>query len=401
MGAASRWAIVPLAALKMLLIVFIPPGSDFINWPNGAGVALAFILRGKLPPVTATGVYGSIYVILAPFYWLWAALPIQHPPLDSLVFSPYSVAALSLSIIMKTPIFVCDFATTILISKFVTSISLSERRSGIAAFSWYANPFAIYWMYVYGGMDVIPTAIFLLGLYYGGKDNWVRCGFCALIAGLLRIFAFVAFPFFIPFAKSNANRAKLISGFATPLVVFLGIIYATGTGSLSAIASVPMKENWLLYFLGPSLPTGDFLILTPLLLVVQLYILIRYWKKTSSIVYVATVSLLALLIGGSSSYTGGQQHFIWVSPLLSICLGLSPGEAWIFLLTFLGAYLAPAEYPFSALPHRHLLDPILVAFFYAMKTIYLARINLNNLDPRIGSWVKIMRTPPIAQRLIT
>jgi hypothetical protein len=384
-GVAWRWAVVPIAALKILLMVFVPPGGDFINWSNGAGLMLSFLLRGRLPPVASTGVYGPLSAVLAPFYWLWLALPVQHPPVESLVFST-SLAAISLSGIMKTPIFVSDFVTAIMISKLLMSISPSETRRGIAVLSWYANPFAIYWMYVFGGMDAIPTAIFLFGLYYGGKENWIRCGLCTFVAGLLRIFAFVAFPFFIPVVKARRARMNLVLGFAIPLVVLLGVIYATGTGSLTAIASVPMRQNWLLLFLGPTLPTGEFLILTPLLLILQFYILIRYWKKNVSLVYIATVSLLTLLIGGSSSYAGSQQHLIWVTPLLSICLGLSPGEIWIFLLTFLGAYLAPAAYPFSTLlPDRQSLDPVLVAFFYAMKTIYVARINLNNFDPVIRS----------------
>ncbi len=96
----------------------------------------------------------------------------------------------------EDPPFLSDLATGIIVSKLVRQLTRLEQKSRVAFLLWYANPFNIYWINVYGGMDVIPGMIFVFSLYYGMANKWYRCGVFAAIASLLRIFPILALPFF-------------------------------------------------------------------------------------------------------------------------------------------------------------------------------------------------------------
>jgi hypothetical protein len=114
--------------------------------------------------------------------------------------------------------------------------------------------------------------------------------------------------------------------------------------------------------------------LTPLVLVLQLFIVIYFWRK-NTILHAATISLLALSVA-ALPLGGSEQHFIWVSPLLSACLAVEFDELWIFVFTFATACLYPSIFP---LPELSYIAPLLAGTFYAAKATYLTKINLENI----------------------
>ena len=141
----SKWQVILILAViaKLLVMVLVTPWGDMINWSTGASNVLGYLSVGRYPPISVTGVYGPLQVILAPFFWIWTKLPINHPPLASLPLTN-STPAFSLSILMKLPSFLADMATGGLVYKLVKQMTNSERKSQIALLSWYCNPFNIY-----------------------------------------------------------------------------------------------------------------------------------------------------------------------------------------------------------------------------------------------------------------
>jgi len=374
----SRWQtlVVLVILVKFLVLTLVTPWGDLINWAIGASNALVYLSAGTYPPISATGVYGSLQVTLAPFFWFWTRLPIEHPPLATLPLAG-STPAFLLSTLMKLPSFLADIVTGGLIYKLVGQMTNSERKSQIALLSWYLNPFNIYWIEAFGAMDAIPISIVVLAILFGTSRKWVSSGICVAIAGILRIFPLVIFPFLL--ANSLGSRRSYISlliGFLLPLTFAIVAMYISATGTLLTVASLPWGgESWLLDFLGISL--GQFVKLTPILLAVQFFVMIYFWRKTT-LLHATTVGLLALLVG-ALPYGGYGYHFLWVSPLLSASLALSPDEMWIFIFTFVTGSIYPPII-FLSLPSLSVLEPLLAGSFYAAKATYLVKINLESIS---------------------
>ena len=383
-----------LIPIKILIILITPLGfsntastSDFSNWILGAAAIFKSLSSGTIPCWSPFGVYFGIELILTPFFWVWAMLPIQHPPMLNLV--NFSVAAMTLALLMKLPIFFSDIVTGILLSRLIRKLTRSKTSAALASLTWFANPFNIYWLYVYGAMDIIPTAIVLLALNFGFDNEWLRTGTCTAVAGLLRVFPFVSLPFLLPLARARLGRIYLFVGSLIPiiLVIFAFFIRETGScgnsSSLTGILSIPGREPYLLRFLGLDVLGGSswaFVVkLAPVVILVQLYVVFRYWRDDSNIVHLVSVSLLALMVG-ADVYGGSAYHFLPVSPLLSACLALHPREeAWLYTLIFITAILFPGiQWLGWLFPIYPVIGTFLAGAFYAAKAGYLIRVNMWN-----------------------
>jgi hypothetical protein len=276
---------------------------------------------------------------------------------------------------MKLPPFIADIITGIVVFRLTLQFTHSKSKGKLASIIWFLNPYNIYWINAVGAMDVIPTLVFLLAIVLGTSSKWLRSGACVSIASILRIYPIFSFPFFLLAPITRRLRSYVLLGLLLPVLVGLILVYAAGVGTLNALVELPKVEYWLLDFLGGNL-TNVNLKLALVLVPVQFYVTVRYWKKTS-LLYLTTVPVLALLIGAQNT---PPHHFLWVSPLLTMCVVLSPDEAWIFLLTFITAsmYLTPI---FGILPITvfSLVDPFLGGCFYAAKATYLVKLNLNNI----------------------
>ena len=382
----AKWRIIAagIGVFKVLLMVLIPPipppAGDIFNWAGLAAFDLGSLSSGHFPSVSATGIYGFMGLVLVPFYWFWTQLPIEHLPIKDIGYLYYtSTPAVLLSLLLNVPTFLADIATGILVSKLVRQLTKSSSKSRLAFLAWFGNPFNIFWINLYGGMDVIPASVFVLAVLLGGERKWFRCGLCASVAAVLRVFPLFSFPFFLMAVRTEKIRGhvRLFSGFLVPLVLGLVILYATGAGTLAAIAAIPLRQYWLMDFLGWSL-TNQYVRLTLVLVALQFLISIRFWRRPI-LLHLVTASLLALFVG-SYAYGSVGHHFLWVSPLLTVCVALNPGESWIFIFTFLTASLYPPIFGAPAIPP--LLGTFVGGAFYAAKTTYLLELNLRNIVPR-------------------
>jgi hypothetical protein len=372
----SKWSLtVVLTSIVKVLLMFYPPMGDLVNWGAIASTILTAITTGRYAEASSPGVYAGLGLILVPFFWIWTMLPITHPPPQSLIFGT-STSAVLLSFFLKFPILLADIGTGILILKLVTRGTSSIDRGRIAFLAWYLNPFNIYWINLFGGMDIIPAFIFMLGLAFATKGKWLRCGVSLAVGAITRIFPVFTVPFLLS-ALRNRKRSSfsLLVGFVGPLVVGAVVAYATGAGTFTSMAATPERQYWLLDFLGYSL-TNDSVKLTFVLIALQLFVTCRYWKE-HEVISVATVSVLVLLTA-AQAYGGSTHHFLWASPLLTTTMMLNPNEKPFFILTFIAACLAP---PIISVTLPLYTDTLTWGAFYATKISYLLRINLNEISP--------------------
>jgi hypothetical protein len=373
--------IIIISGLKILGMIFVPfysPrywGNDFYNWVSGAQLVLVSLNEGKLPSLAVTGAYTGLMFLLSPFFWLWSILPISHPSLAEMAASA-SIEEYLLVLIMKIPIILCDLFAGFLTALLVQRATHSSKAAQKAFFVWYLNPFNVFWMYYFGGFDVVPTTMVLLAALFGNSKQWFRSGFCLAVAGLLRLFPFLLLPFFLVYSHKDKplSSMKLLISFLAP--VFCALLSQLSVIELFdkllvSLVNVPLSESWLLRYYGYSIAPGLFR-LTPFLLAVQLYVAWRYWKKdvTQSLVHFSIAPLLVLF---AASYTQ-PYHFIWISPFLTAYYVMERDRLQLFILTFLLGSLFVAAFPQQ--PPLSPFLPLLAGFFYGTKAAYLLKLNL-------------------------
>lgn len=380
----SRWkqVFVFVTAIKLVMMVWSPTYSDLFNWATGAALVLRYLAAGKFPPVSVTGVYGPLQVTLSPLYWIWTKLPIDHPPISFIQYSSHStIPAITIIFLMRLLPFSCDVAIGFLLLKLVKQITDSDEKGKIALLLWYANPFNIFWIEEFGTMDVIPAFVLLIAVIYGTNSRWFKSGLCVAAATALRIFPILTLPFFLIAAKDRKLRrcSYFMSGVMLPIVVGLASLYLTGAATMASMLNTPLNEYWLLDFLGFKL-TNQFVRMVPVLLAVQFYQIVRFWKNYHLVDLVAA-SLLALLV--AHTYGGINHHFIWVVPFLTASIAINYDELWIFVVTFVTASLYPFIFPIPAMPMVsdtiHYFDPFYAGCFFAAKAAYLIQINLKRI----------------------
>ena len=109
----AKWRVIAavVGIFKVTLMVLIPPipppAGDIFNWAGVASLALGYVSQGHFPPISITGVYGLLGLVLVPFYWVWTMLPIAHPSMETVSLYPNSAPAVLLSILVKDPPYSC------------------------------------------------------------------------------------------------------------------------------------------------------------------------------------------------------------------------------------------------------------------------------------------------------
>ncbi len=382
--------VVGFLKVMIVLVSQIMPGTDLVNWIIGASLVLADFEKGRLPSGSLYGAYTGLFVFLAPFYWLWTLLPLQHPPLAKMIASSSS-PAFALNFLMRFPILLFDLIIGILLFHLVRQQTGSSRNGGIALCAWYLNPYNIYWTLWAGYFDGIPAAVLILAVLCGTKKQWVYSGLFLTLAGILRLFPFLALPFFLVYALRDSIRSalKLFLAFLVPLVtLFLMEVHLMGSlnVAVAGLIAVPLKEYWLLYFYG--IPVGSALFrLTPFLLLVQLYLAKEHWRK-ASLTHLTTACLLVVMV---SSF-GGIEHIIWVMPFLAAYFAISLDGLGLFALTVIAALL------FSQLTlELSELLPLFAGWLYGLEAAYLIKLNLEGSE--IHTRLQSLKTKFLATNL--
>ena len=390
LGLSRRWSFVvaTVGILKMASIFLVPVCCDFVNWVRLASIIFTQISSGRLPSVDQTGAYTGLGLFLALFFAIWSALPVPHPKVETLMGNNYffvpSPEGYALLFMMKLPILLFDLLTAVLIQTVAKRATGSTLIGGRAFVLWYLNPLNLYLMNSGanpGAFDVIPAAGLLMAIVLCSSKRWLGAGICLAAATMLRLFPILLFPFFVVYSFGEGRQAsfRLSLGFIAPIAVaLLSQAYSIGSpkAAVDVVSALILRNPWVLNYYGFSI--GTYLTLMPFLLLVQIYLVGRYWRERRLLV---TVMLAALLVVFATTYHQ-PYHFIWIMPLLTAYAFIDRDTLYLFIPLCLAAFLSSEGYaPLD--PTLTLLQPFFIGIFYAVKTSYLVKINLRNLYPRI------------------
>jgi hypothetical protein len=379
--------VIIVCAVKLFATTLVPLkpswawSGDFYNWVSAAGLVQVSLSQGRLPSLARFGVYLGFDLLLAPFYWLWSVLPIPHPPLAEMI-GAYSTEEYLLVLIMKIPILVSDLLAGMLTALLVRRATQSNKMAQKAFLIWYMNPFNVFWMYYFGGYDVVSAVVVLLAAVFGNSKQWFRSGFCLAVASLLRVYPFLLLPAFMLYGLRDNLRSsmKILASFLAPVSCAFAsqaLVLGSFDRLVAVTTTIPLFQYWLLRYYGYSITPGLFG-LTPFLLVVQFYMMVRYWKNPSCTLNHVTMGTLLVLF--STTYYE-PYHFIWVSPFLTAYYVTEKDRLQLFVLTFLFACLYVAGY----LPSSPLYDlrPLLGGLLYGTVAMYLLKLNVGAASPQI------------------
>jgi hypothetical protein len=390
---SRKLSIIVLAgwALKIILVPLPPLIGDFQNWVGIAQQIFTLLSSGKIPSLSVFGVYTGMGILLAPFYWVWTLLPIQHVPLAQMV-QHQSLARVSLMYVMKAPILMFDFFAGSLIFLLAEKANPSKARN--AFLSWHFNPFNLYFLYWYTTMDVIPAVFVLVAIRSCMKRKWSQCMLWLLLGTVVRIYPILLLPFFGVYALWVEGRIaakplmSFLAFFAVPvllIVVSQGYVSGSLQAALGTVLRFPLTQPEVSDVLGFRL--GSFFTLTPFLMLLQLYAMITFWKRNTALAILVLTPLLVIFASGTTF----GLHFLWASPLLSVYYALD-NDLFLLALTFLSGLLSPITtgtlfmYYFGwdltyqgAQPIIDLLGPCMSGIHFGAKIVYLFKINIDGL----------------------
>ncbi len=319
------------------------------------------------------GVYTGLALLLAPFFWLWNAIPVAHPQVGAMLGMYYfhpSVEAFLLTFAIKLPILIFDVLAGVFVFFLVRDITGSAQSGGKAFLFWYLNPFNVFMIEMWGSMDVIPAAFVVLAVLLALRKRWVSSGLTLSLATLLRIFPLLLLPAFLLYwirkCSSRMTVGFMIS-FLAPLVAALYVllrIFGSVEAIVSSFVGIAFGNAWLLRFYGiivvPGIQ-GTFdrlgvplaLFLYPL----QLYVATNLWKR-----HRIDSLVLAFLLIHFTATTYEPYHFTWITPMLAVYYGIDRRRFRPLAILFVAAFLAMYTYAnVSTLGHTIFLIPAYTA----------------------------------------
>ena len=259
------------------------------------------------PPLTYFTL-GTFMTILKPFYGDEFANWIEGygNNLLSVVTHPHVWRYLFL---MKIPYLIFDIFLLTILLKFFSK----ESDKQLALKYWWLNPIVIYLPYIWGQFDIIPTAIMLLGVYFGTKGHSYKSALLFGLAASFKSYPLILLPFLVVILGKNIwHMIKLLLAGLSPFILttisFWGQEFFRKTVLFSWQSQKMLDFLWAI---GGEDGIYPFVIGYTLILMWSLYSL--RGKKSS-----LSTPMIITLTWYYATTNFHQQWFIWVLPYLVI-----------------------------------------------------------------------------------
>ncbi len=292
-----------------------------------------WIFAGRI--ASSERLYPSIYTagayMFSLAYRLWLALPLEHPPLETVypttvpvpVFQP-SLAGYILVFTMKTPIMLFDILILALIIRVVFSRTASSRKALLAAAAWALNPLVTL-LENYNGIDISAAFFLLLAAHFFERKKAVLVSFTLAVGSLLRIAPALFFPAFALVHVKEREWRELLKLIAPACMFIVAVlsVYATAYGIDVFEAIFRQRPGLFVYevlaFIGPALKprlgvAWDGFIAFNILLYFLLLGFLSTRRESSG--FGDQISLVLLAFFATSWFH--FAFFLWVLPFLTI-----------------------------------------------------------------------------------
>jgi hypothetical protein len=346
LGFSRRYLIliILVGVVKVVAAIAAPLASDFVHFIYIAQETYLGLASGTIPPL---GAYTGPGSLLSPFFGFWLALTgnLANPALDlrgfitELSFVP-SWDGLLLVFFMKLPMLLFDFLTGYSLSVLSSQLTGTTKFSQKVFLVWWLNPFNLYLIDMWGEVDVIPAALLVVAVILALKRKWTSSGMIVAMASIIRLYPMLLLPAFLiqSLREGKTPTVTFAAGFLAPIA--LGIAYLMHTMSVSSTISYLMSLTNAPFFqasvygneLLPALLNGDVALRQTLFLMpLQVYVILRLWRRQSASPMHVCLAMLLLLFA-TSGYE--PYRFTWVTPFLTAYYSISEESPLLFSTLF-------------------------------------------------------------------
>ncbi|MGD0177139.1 MAG: hypothetical protein ABSC50_09985 [Candidatus Bathyarchaeia archaeon] len=291
---------------------------------------------------------------------LWQAIPVDHPVLATSWTVEVFKASTGLYLLVfmeKFPLLILDFVTGLLLYQILLREGLSEKKASIGFFLWFLNPYVIVVNQMWAAIDLIPTLLLLLSIFFVQARKPLRgaVAFGAAIAA--KLFPVLLLPIFASIGK----RSKFTLAFVTSTVLGVGAYFAwVAYAGFNPGFQLQQYDPFMQYFEDYAVVTsnGAHIGLATVALIVVYAFVAEKWPRTSERLYEPV--LMAFLVWFALS-NWFPQFLMWMIPLLIIDGIVSEKKHWVFTVILLSTALfldVFALYPyFTANGHAFFFIP--------------------------------------------
>jgi len=315
--------VMSLVALKFLLATVTPYGYDFVLY-------LSAVLADDKT------ISWSPWIILVRgifYFWLW--LPIHQNdilPLRAAMLASKPGFLMPthylLTMLVKTPLILADLATGFLVYKLGTNLSGSQKTGRRAALLWLANPFATFFVEMWGTIDIIIIMLSLVSIVYLLKNRTRLSALALLSAVAIRlspILTWLSLTSWLVGGKSDWRKTLLIV-LSGPLGLAAYLYWSSQAQFFSNFVSFMSSTGLFSNYTPVTLPFSEYtsselyqLYLTPgfaVIAVVTYYLIAReVFRKDDWTLIAMTLSGILLVYGFADWF---PTAFLWAMPLLAI-----------------------------------------------------------------------------------
>lgn len=367
-----RKTLVTGGLIRLLLMPFFAHPYDVFAW-------YTYYLEASSDPLSIFQTFPHFWKLtLLPLFSLYEFLSgitglkafsvdILPPVLDPQWGIKY-VPGVLFNFIGKTPMFIADMVSALLLHRALKRSTGSEELADKAALWWYLNPLLI-WISAGRGMwDSLPALFSLASIYYLSAR---RIGFSAVALAVSVLFKLYSIIFLIPmifFLYRGTEAGVRIRSLSKFLLIFIGVLlvdvvpYLTMVPSLVSGLLTPTPfygiagfglTYWSVSVLIPEfsqmLGWGPYAVMTFMLGLTVWRIHRQSFKKP---LLDLSTGLLGLLLAVFLSYNFVAEHFlIWALPFIVITCVEKRVEKSLLWLSSLAAFIyAQKNFPYYLLP---------------------------------------------------
>jgi GT2 family glycosyltransferase len=210
--------------VHVVYALLAPLSPDWRNWYE-IGISMYEV------PGQALGVYTVPPYLFAPFYALWLLLPIVHPnPASIVTFPPYGAppyfqptpSNLLFVLLMKLPALISDGVVAVLIWRLLLDSKVSKNRAYFAVGAWLFNPLTLL-LGNFNDIETVPLMLVILAVILAGKRRFGFATVALIVAGLMRLLAFIALPFLAVAAIRRKDWRAVVVTTIPPIAILVAI----------------------------------------------------------------------------------------------------------------------------------------------------------------------------------
>lgn len=235
--------------------------------------------------------------------------------------------------LLKSLYLFLDIAIAFLLIKFFDNFEQKKKIFMI----WLFNPFSLFLIYVYSGIDILPVLFMILGLLFLSNKKIILSAFLLGIAAAFKGYTLLFLPFMMLIGRNFKVRIQILLALLGPfMIVILPFLFTTGFREQVLVSGLSSR----LFYTGVNMGFGESLMITVVAIAVMFFQALMNDKKLTEYWHY----FLALLLILFSTIHYHIQWLLWIVPFLVILAVSSQRLGKVGFIWLILAFTIPLLY---------------------------------------------------------